>query len=273
MKMNNLAQRTISAVIGIPIVVGLAYLGGWYFVGLAAFVVFIAQNEFYELRKDLMTRRHHIIGLILGVMLVVMQYDVPVMLDIAIFILTALLMYDTFQTDNARIWDQIAWMVVGLLYPAVIFSYFVPLRVAWLDTLTDLQHFYIPVSLLVMVWSIDTFAYVCGKSFGKHPLAPLISPKKTWEGAIGGFMGGLVAMIIMKITMLTFLSWVDIIICALIGGIGGQIGDLVQSRLKRIVGVKDSGRFMPGHGGIMDRIDGLILVVPLYYVYLNFVLG
>ena len=80
---------------GSPIVVGLAYLGGWYFVGLAAFVVFIAQNEFYELRKDLMTRRHHIIGLILGVMLVVMQYDVPVMLDIAIFILTALLMYDT----------------------------------------------------------------------------------------------------------------------------------------------------------------------------------
>lgn len=270
--MTNLAQRAISATIGIPIVVGLAYLGDWYFVGLAAFVAFIAQNEFYELRKDLMGRRHHAIGLILGAMVVVMQFDVPYMLDLGILILLGLLVFDTFQTDEPRIWDQMAWMMVGLLYPAVIISYFVPLREAWADTLTDLQHFYIPVALMVMVWSIDTFAYVFGKSFGKHPLAPLISPKKTWEGAAGGFLGGLVAMIIMKITMLTFLSWTDALICAGIVGIGAQLGDLVASRLKRIVGVKDSGKFMPGHGGILDRIDGLILALPLYYVYLNFVL-
>ena len=271
--MNNLTQRAITAVIGIPIVVTLAYLGDWYFVGLVAFVVFISQNEFYALRKDLMTRRHHVIGLILGVMLVVMQFDVPVMMDLGILLLTALLMYDTFKTDNEQIWDQFSWMAVGLLYPAVIFSYFVPLREAWADTLTEMEHFAIPVALMIMVWSIDTFAYAVGKSMGKRPLAPLISPKKTWEGAMGGFLGGLIAMVIMKLTMLSFLSWIDITICAILGGIGGQIGDLVQSRLKRIVGVKDSGKFMPGHGGILDRIDGLILVVPLYYVYLNFVLG
>ena len=271
--MSNLAQRAITAIIGIPIVIGLAYVGGWYFVGLAAFVVLIAQNEFYEMREDFMTRRHHIIGLVLGIMVVVMQVDVPFVLEIGILILIGLVVYDTFQTDNARVWDQLAWMVLGLLYPAAIFSYFVPLREAWAYSLTDMQHFAIPIALLVMVWSIDTFAYVFGKSFGKHPLAPLISPKKTWEGAFGGFLGGLVAMIIMKVTMLDFLSWVDIILCAVIVGISAQLGDLVASRLKRIAGVKDSGKFMPGHGGILDRIDGLILAVPLYYVYLNFVLG
>ena len=271
--MNNLTQRAITAAIGIPIVVVLAYLGDWYFVGLVAFVVFIAQNEFYALRKESMTKRHHAIGLLLGVMLVVMQFNVPIMLDLSILVVTALLMYDTFDTDNNQVWDQLAWMAVGLVYPAVIFSYFVPLREAWSDTLTDMQHFAIPVALLIMVWCIDTFAYAFGKTMGKRPLAPLISPKKTWEGAIGGFIGALVAMVIMKLTMLDFLSWVDIIICTILGGIGGQVGDLVQSRLKRIVGVKDSGSFMPGHGGILDRIDGLILVVPLYYVYLNFVLG
>lgn len=271
--MNNLTQRAITAAIGIPIVVVLAYLGDWYFVGLVAFVVFVAQNEFYALRNELMTKRHHAIGLLLGVMMVVMQFNVPVMLDIGILILTGLLMYDTFDTDNNRVWDQLAWMAAGLVYPALIFSYFVPLREAWSATLTDVQHFSIPVTLLVMVWCIDTFAYAFGKTMGKRPLAPSISPKKTWEGAMGGFFGALVAMVMMKLTMLEFLSWFDILMCTILGGIGGQVGDLVQSRLKRIVGVKDSGRFMPGHGGILDRIDGLILVVPLYYVYLNFVLG
>ena len=271
--MNNLTQRFLTAVVGIPIVGVLAYLGDWYFVALVAFVVFISLNEFYAMRNDLMDRRHTVVGFILGIMLVILQFDVPVMLDLAIFLFTALLMYDAFDTSNKRIWEQSGWMAIGLIYPGVMMSYFVPLREAFSETLTEVEHFYIPFSLLILVWAIDTFAYAFGKLFGKHKLAPTISPKKTWEGAFGGFFGGIIAMIIMKLTMLSFLSWVDVIALGCIGGVAGQVGDLVQSRLKRIVGVKDSGKFLPGHGGILDRIDGLIMVVPLYYVYLNFVLG
>ena len=271
--MSNLAQRILTAVIGIPIVGVLAYLGDWYFVGLVAFVVFIAQNEFYMLRNDLMDRRHMAVGLLLGAMIVVLQFDVAIMLNIGIFVFIGLLMYDAFDVKNNKIWDQVGWMAVGLVYPGVIMSYFVPLREAFADTLTELQHFNVPFSLLILVWTIDTFAYTFGKLFGKRQLAPVISPKKTWEGAFGGFFGGLVAMAIMKLTMLSFLSWFDILALGCIGGVASQVGDLVQSRLKRIVGVKDSGKFLPGHGGILDRIDGLILVVPLYYAYLNLVLG
>ena len=271
--MSNLAQRFLTAIIGIPIVGVLAYLGDWYFVGLVAFVVFIAQNEFYMLRKDLMDRRHLVFGLLLGAILVVLQFDVPIMLDIGIFVYIGLLMYDAFDIQNDKVWEQVGWMTVGLVYPGVIMSYFVPLREAFSATLNEVEHFYIPFSLLIMVWAIDTFAFTFGKLFGKRPLAPVISPKKTWEGAIGGFLGGLVALIVMKFTMLKFLSWMDVIALGCIVGVASQVGDLVQSRLKRIVGVKDSGKFLPGHGGILDRIDGLILVVPLYYVYLNFILG
>ena len=270
--MNNLAQRTLTAVIGIPIVAVLAYLGGWYFVGLVAFVVYISQYEFYKLPGALMDTRHLAAGLVLGALVVVFQYEVPLVGHLAVVLMVALLMYDAFDLKNERIWTQTGWMIAGLVYPALIFSYFVRLRNEWLDTLTDLEHFNIPLSLLIMVWTIDTFAFMFGKTFGKRPLAPAISPKKTWEGAYGGFGGAVLAMVIMKLTMLPFLSWVDVFVLATIGGVAGQVGDLVQSRLKRICNVKDSGRFLPGHGGILDRIDGLILVVPLYYWYLKLVL-
>ncbi len=267
--MTNLAQRTITAVIGIPIVGALTYLGGWVFVGLVAFVLWIAQYEFYKLQGDLMDVRHIVAGLVLGALVVVAQYDVPVLADVAVVALIVFLMVDAFQIKNPDVWRQSAWMIAGVVYPALIFSYFVPLRTEWAGLLTDIEQMNIPLSLLIMVWVTDTFAFAFGKTLGKRPLAPVISPKKTWEGAVGGYFGAVLAMAVMKLTMLPFVSWVDVVASASIVGVGGQIGDLVQSRLKRTCGVKDSGTFLPGHGGILDRIDGLILVVPLYYLYLK----
>jgi len=119
---------------------------------------------------------------------------------------------------------------------------------------------------LVITWAADTFAYFIGRAIGKHPLAPHISPKKTWEGSIGGMIGSLLVAYI-------FHYWLTIPIphllaMAVLGNIAGQMGDLLESACKRSAGVKDSGGLLPGHGGILDRIDALILCIPVIWYYL-----
>jgi phosphatidate cytidylyltransferase len=119
---------------------------------------------------------------------------------------------------------------------------------------------------LTITWAADTTAYFVGRAIGKHPLAPHISPKKTWEGSIGSMLGSL-------LFAYAFSFWIHIplphlLIMAAIGNIAGQMGDLLESAYKRSAGVKDSGGLLPGHGGILDRIDALILCIPVIWYYL-----
>jgi len=119
---------------------------------------------------------------------------------------------------------------------------------------------------LAITWAADTTAYFVGRAIGKHPLAPHISPKKTWEGSIASMFGSLVVAY-------AFSFWIRIplphlLIMAATGNIAGQMGDLLESAYKRSAGVKDSGGLLPGHGGILDRIDALILCIPVIWYYL-----
>jgi phosphatidate cytidylyltransferase len=119
---------------------------------------------------------------------------------------------------------------------------------------------------LVITWAGDTAAYFVGRAMGKHPLAPHISPKKTWEGSVGSMIGSL-------IVAWAFSYWIRIPIghllaMAVIGNVAGQMGDLLESAYKRSAGVKDSGGLLPGHGGVLDRIDALILCIPVIWYYL-----
>jgi phosphatidate cytidylyltransferase len=119
---------------------------------------------------------------------------------------------------------------------------------------------------LAITWAADTTAYFVGRAIGKKPLAPHISPKKTWEGSIASMFGSLVVAY-------TFGFWIRIplphlLIMAATGNIAGQMGDLLESAYKRSAGVKDSGGLLPGHGGILDRIDALILCIPVIWYYL-----
>jgi len=118
---------------------------------------------------------------------------------------------------------------------------------------------------LVITWAADTTAYFVGRAMGKHPLAPHISPKKTWEGSIGSMVGSL-------IVAWAFSYWIRIpvghlVAMAVIGNVAGQMGDLLESAYKRSAGVKDSGGLLPGHGGVLDRIDALILCIPVIWYY------
>jgi phosphatidate cytidylyltransferase len=128
----------------------------------------------------------------------------------------------------------------------------------------------IVAGMLFLTWANDSFAYIIGSRIGKTPLFPRISPKKTWEGTIGG---GLMCMVTAGIIGLFFkeLSTINWVVIGGIVAVFGTLGDLVESMLKRSVGVKDSGSIMPGHGGFLDRFDAFMFVIPFVYTYLLFV--
>jgi phosphatidate cytidylyltransferase len=122
---------------------------------------------------------------------------------------------------------------------------------------------------LAIIWACDTVAYFTGRAIGKHPLAPKISPQKTWEGSVAGMLGSL-------LVAYAFQFWLTIplphlLLLAALGNIAGQLGDLLESACKRSAGVKDSGGLLPGHGGVLDRIDALILCIPVIWYYVVFV--
>lgn len=121
------------------------------------------------------------------------------------------------------------------------------------------------LAIFIMIWCNDTFAYLIGKSIGKHKLLERVSPKKTIEGLIGGIVFTILASIIIS-QFYTFFNVTLWIISALIISIFGTLGDLVESKFKREAGVKDSGNIMPGHGGILDRLDSVIFVIPFLYI-------
>lgn len=173
---------------------------------------------------------------------------------------------------------SITYMVAK--YPAFTFidisvTVLTPLYTGWLlahlVSLRELpQGFHFVLLVLVATWSTDTFAYFVGITIGKHRLAPVLSPKKSVEGSIGGVIGSVVASVIIGY-LDSHMPITNYIIIGLLVGIVGQVGDLAESALKRMAGVKDAGRFIPGHGGILDRFDSMFLTAPIVYYYLRII--
>lgn len=124
------------------------------------------------------------------------------------------------------------------------------------------------VGLLVLIWTNDTFAFLVGKTFGKRRLIERLSPKKSLEGFLGGLAFALAGAWLFNEYTASALGLTDWLVFAVIASFGGTLGDLFESSLKRIAGVKDSGKLLPGHGGILDRIDSLLFVIPLVWLYL-----
>lgn len=124
--------------------------------------------------------------------------------------------------------------------------------------------------IMLIVMTNDSAAYYTGCTFGKHRLYPLVSPKKSIEGAIGGLFGSLAGTLLAKFTFFQQLTLADAVVTALLIGMVGQAGDLFESLLKRSFGVKDSGALIPGHGGILDRMDSILFAAPITYYYVLF---
>ncbi|OGP32522.1 MAG: hypothetical protein A2073_03355 [Deltaproteobacteria bacterium GWC2_42_11] len=151
--------------------------------------------------------------------------------------------------------------VFGIIYTGLFLSYIIGIK-------TTEQGGWWLLFLFSIIWSNDTFAYLIGKGFGNIKLAPQISPNKTVEGAFAGIIGGILAAIIFNTMVLKKLDLFSAVLLAIMIGILSQLGDLFESMLKRGAGVKDSGSIIPGHGGILDRIDSALIPLPFFYHFL-----
>jgi phosphatidate cytidylyltransferase len=188
--------------------------------------------------------------------------------EIAVYVLAAFAVVVTamviFRRDNTGALPDAGATVLSFVYPGALIASLIAIRTM------DSGHIYL-VILFLSIWAADTGAYFTGKTFGKHALAPKISPKKSIEGLAGGALACIVAVVIM-----TRLVWPEIgfgyvwsLTIAVILVVGSVAGDLSESVFKRDAGVKDSGGILPGHGGVLDRFDGVFVCAPVFYLFLQ----
>lgn len=232
--------------------------------------VVIALVEFYwiTLRDDPVWMR--ICGVVLGLVVSVTMYwcprpDAMTAAVIATTLAAALLhlvRYGDLPTAGART----GLMIMGVLYVAMLLT---PL--ALIKRFPEGSDWIFLV--LTVTWFSDTGAYFSGRALGRHRLYPAISPKKSVEGAVGGLMASVGAAVLAKLWYMPQLGWFDGVMLSAVGGALGQAGDLVESMIKRGYGVKDSGWVLPGHGGLLDRIDALLFSTPYIYLYALYVVG
>ncbi|WP_040228129.1 phosphatidate cytidylyltransferase [Bhargavaea cecembensis] len=171
-----------------------------------------------------------------------------------VYAIVLLLLIYTVVVKNRFTFEHAAFTVLAMLYLGIGFYYLIITRDAGIEYI---------IYALIVVWLTDTGAYFTGRSFGKRKLWPEISPNKTVEGFIGGIIAAVAAACLFQVFMPVTDSYLILIVVTIIASVTGQIGDLVESALKRYYGVKDSGKILPGHGGILDRFDSLLFVLPL----------
>jgi phosphatidate cytidylyltransferase len=169
--------------------------------------------------------------------------------------------------DIPSVANRIAATITGIVYAGFLTTYLAKLKLIDPHGRGDTV-----LVVLIVAWVADTGGYFAGRFLGKSKLYEAVSPKKTWAGAWGGIAGSLIGVIVLKLVDQAFdanwMTWVDVFAIAIPGGILGQMGDLAESLIKRSVGVKDSGALLPGHGGLLDRIDAVLFIAPYVYTYL-----
>jgi phosphatidate cytidylyltransferase len=274
MALGNTAVRILVSVFAIPALVFLAYFGG---VSFLSFVLIIGGISFYEFSVMAKAKGANVnvnLGLLAIIFLWLNQYRFffnQYHFLIAFFIV--LLIFELFRNNGSAI-QNLGATLLGVFYLGIFGGALIGIREFYPNADGLYCHGgYLIISIFASIWICDSAAFFGGTALGKHKLFPRVSPKKSWEGAIFGFVFAILAMILAKNIILDFISLNDALAIGFIIGTFGQIGDLTESLLKRDAGVKDSSNLIPGHGGIFDRFDSLLFSSPIIYLYLNYFAG
>ncbi len=281
--MKNLLLRSTTGLIYVALICFSVLSGGWIFIALFSLFTLLALHEFYHLcnsQKGSENTTILILDLCGGVVMCAGMGCVnlgllpPVTTAVVggtFFILYLLylvirLVTQLYIKEESPL-SHLAYSYMGQMYIAL------PLGLmSMYYTFPDGKS--LLLGMFVMIWLSDTGAFLVGSAIGKHKLFPRISPNKSWEGFFGGLLFCLAASFIYKYCFPTYFSSINILtLCGmgLMVGIFATWGDLVESLIKRTLGVKDSGHLLPGHGGILDRIDSLLLVIPATLIYLTYI--
>jgi len=293
--MSELTKRVLVAVFGIPIALGIVYIGGFVFFLAVVFFSNLALWEFYSLFSNSNFKPAATFGLIISTLLQTLFYlllqtkvkvdplDVSVIFCLILFVIPAFLVFlqvwskQPHPTQNSAITVLgIYW--VGISFLSLLAIRFLPEFFLFIRSLGEITEPHLTLGLIYpidntwtikffivilgTIWICDSFAYFLGKAYGKHKLAPKVSPKKTWEGAIAGYAGAVLGFLVLSILFNLDLPLSFQFLFASVIGIIGQVGDLAESKIKREFNVKDSSSLLPGHGGILDRFDSILSVYP-----------
>lgn len=273
--------RLLTALVGIPAIVALLYLGPWPFALLVLALALICQHEVYRLLEEGGLHPHRIPGLLIGALFVLQAAWRPALYVAAAVVVGVVACFPFYSglsgkggaASGSPGTRRLGATLLGIAYPSTLWAFLIELRFANGLAIDDRSAFWLTLAVFVIVWTADTLAFVAGRLFGRHPLAPEVSPKKTWAGAVGGVVGGVAAAALFQALAYEVTSWGHMLVLGGIGGALGQLGDLAASRLKRLAGAKDSGSLLPGHGGVLDRFDAMLPVAAAIYLYLRFGMG
>ncbi len=266
-KNRNLVLRVTTAAVLLPAVLWVTWVGGLPFVLLAAFASAANASELAAMSRLPSALRPLAIGAAFAMPWFFTQPQLgagsiqALWGGLAVCAL-ALRMYRVPSVEGAG--DDVARTLFAAVYGALI-GYVVPLRE--LGPEASWQGAGWVLLACATTWGGDTGAYFAGRAFGRRKLFPRISPAKTWEGFFGGLLSSVAAALMVRALVLPGLDLGHACALGLLGGVGGPVGDLVESMLKRAWGVKDSGKLLPGHGGMLDRVDALMVNVPLVLLY------
>ena len=258
-------QRILTALIVLPLLIlCILYTGQGLFAGLLFLVSALALHEFYRMALPKHRRLEASLSVAAGVLCsvgLVYASSAPfLLLSIVLPCLFLALLYLFRFQEMQTVSRDLAVSLLGLLYIPLLLSHAALLRALpagrdWIFL------------VLCVVMASDSLAYFVGRKLGRHRLYEAVSPKKTIEGSLGGLLGGVLGAALCKFWFFAELSSVDVLLIGIGAGAFSQLGDLVESLLKRSFGVKDSGALIPGHGGLLDRLDSLLFAFPVTYYY------
>ncbi|MBP2659224.1 MAG: phosphatidate cytidylyltransferase [Firmicutes bacterium] len=269
-----LGRRVLTAVIGIPITIYVIHFGEWLFAAAILILTLLAWHEFYTMLGNKNIKVFYNLGILMNALILGCAWlGNSQEMTMTLVFATLLCLVNMVVSGNKFTVADVAFSILGITYIGVGFSHLLLLRYtdSSLYITTSMGTLSMGASYLwlafIGTWANDTFAYFVGSRFGRHKLCPAISPAKTVEGSIGGLVGSILA-----ITLLGLLFKLPVshsITMGIVVGVIAPIGDLAESAIKRFAGVKDSGKLLPGHGGILDRFDSILFTVPIVYYYIH----